>query len=771
MALADRASNDAKVIVGMLDGETHEAHIARFSPYEADLVLSSRSATDSASKLVRTLVPAERIAYIAFCKNASDAVKSGEGRSESSLKIHVAGGRSFVVDPPRKEDSDAVGFYANAWDREGPYRELFFYNHGVNAKEINQPLGSMLVEAGALGKDAVAKAVAVQGEEKRTPLGQILVEIAGVDPRAIEAAAATQKRRNMRLGEVLVEAGLARPEDIEYALAEQKRRGGRRIGEILVGLNLVSETALAKTLAAKFQLPFIDLESHPINVRAVAELPKEFIEKNRTLPIETDPEQLTVALSDPLAVHVIDALRGQTKKVIREVVVTPTQLEKFIPLYLDMIESEAHAGEVDELLKEIVDEDHRPALSPQDEALRGNDGTVVKLTNKMILDAYRRGASDIHVEPNGTEGAVSVRFRVDGECVTYKEFPPAQRAPIVARLKIMASLDISERRKPQDGKIRLRFNDRKIELRIATIPTVNDNEDVVMRILSSSRMLSLNEMGLAIHNLERLRGLVTRPYGLILCVGPTGSGKTTTLHSALGAINTVNTKIWTAEDPVEITQPRLRQVQVNTKIGFTFAHAMRAFLRADPDVIMVGEMRDAETAAIAVEASLTGHLVLSTLHTNNAPETVVRLVDMGLDPFSFADALLCVLAQRLTRALCRQCREPYVGTEVEFRELSEAYGEADFGGRIGAMFGPSFRLWRARGCTACSGTGYKGRIALHELLVSDDAIKRTIQRKGSAEELRKLAIAGGMTTLMQDGIEKVLAGLTDMKAVLAVCSR
>jgi type II secretory ATPase GspE/PulE/Tfp pilus assembly ATPase PilB-like protein len=503
-------------------------------------------------------------------------------------------------------------------------------------------------------------------------------------------------------------------------------------------------------------------------MRAVAELPKDFIERNRTLPIETDPEHLTVALSDPLAVGVIDALRAQTKKAIREVVVTPTQLERYIPLYLDMIESEAHAGEVDELLKEIVADVPQQQLEPEED-LGKHDGTIVKLANRMILDAYRRGASDIHVEPN--EQALVVRFRVDGECVTYKELPPAQRAPLVARLKIMANLDISERRKPQDGKIHLRFNDRKIELRVATIPTVSENEDVVMRILSTSRPLSLAEMGLAHHNLERFRALVTKPYGLILCVGPTGSGKTTTLHSALGAINTVNTKIWTAEDPVEITQPRLRQVQVNPKIGFTFAQAMRAFLRADPDVIMVGEMRDTETAEIAVEASLTGHMVLSTLHTNNAPETVVRLVDMGLDPFSFADALLCVLAQRLTRALCRQCREPYVGSAQEFGELAEAYGEEAFLGKLGAMFGPGFRLWRAKGCPACSGTGYKGRIPLHELLVADEAIKHAIQHKGGAEEIRRLAIAGGMTTLMQDGVEKVLAGLTDMKQVLAVCSR
>jgi type II secretory ATPase GspE/PulE/Tfp pilus assembly ATPase PilB-like protein len=278
-------------------------------------------------------------------------------------------------------------------------------------------------------------------------------------------------------------------------------------------------------------------------------------------------------------------------------------------------------------------------------------------------------------------------------------------------------------------------------------------------------------MGLSDRNLVELRSIITKPYGLILCVGPTGSGKTTTLHSALGAINTVDTKIWTAEDPVEITQQGLRQVQVNAKIGFTFAHAMRAFLRADPDVIMVGEMRDQETAATAVEASLTGHLVFSTLHTNSAPETVTRLIDMGLDPFSFADALLGVLAQRLARGLCKQCRELYVPDDAEVSELRAAYGEDAFEALCQKEYAFGLKLWKAVGCSACGDSGYKGRVAIHELLIANDGLKRSIQRKAPVEDIRNQAVAGGMTTLLQDGIEKVLTGATDLKQVLAVCSR
>jgi type II secretory ATPase GspE/PulE/Tfp pilus assembly ATPase PilB-like protein len=293
---------------------------------------------------------------------------------------------------------------------------------------------------------------------------------------------------------------------------------------------------------------------------------------------------------------------------------------------------------------------------------------------------------------------------------------------------------------------------------------------VVLRILAASKPIPLEQMGMSPRNLSELRKLITKPYGLILCVGPTGSGKTTTLHSALGAINTVDTKIWTAEDPVEITQPGLRQVQVSAKIGFTFAAAMRAFLRADPDVIMVGEMRDEETASTAIEASLTGHLVFSTLHTNSAPETVTRLIDMGLDPFSFADALLGVLAQRLARSLCKQCRTQYVPSQSEVDELAQSYGPG-FEAFIDREYGRNVKLWRATGCAACGQSGYKGRLGIHELLVTDPALKRAIQKRAPVEDIRSLCVEGGMTTLLQDGIQKVLAGLTDLKQVHAVCSR
>jgi type II secretory ATPase GspE/PulE/Tfp pilus assembly ATPase PilB-like protein len=332
----------------------------------------------------------------------------------------------------------------------------------------------------------------------------------------------------------------------------------------------------------------------------------------------------------------------------------------------------------------------------------------------------------------------------------------------------MAKLDIAEKRKPQDGKIRFRGPMGTIELRVATIPTSGGNEDVVMRILAASKPLPLDKMGFSERNIAAFKQILQKPYGVCLVVGPTGSGKTTTLHSALGFINTEDMKIWTAEDPVEITQAGLRQVQVFPKIDFTFAAAMRSFLRADPDVIMVGEMRDHETAAIGVEASLTGHLVFSTLHTNSAPETIVRLLDMDIDPFNFADALLGILAQRLVRTLCPACREEYVPTPDEFAELVSEYG-AEHWEKVGVHYSPSLRLYRPKGCPKCGGSGYKGRMGIHELLVGTDEVKRMVQKRRPVEELREQAIRDGMTTLLQDGILKVLKGHTDFKQVRAVC--
>jgi len=588
-------------------------------------------------------------------------------------------------------------------------------------------------------------------------------------PVATPAPAAQERVVKKLVGkwDYLVTAGILPFETLQksLSLAEQSDLDPARYFIEKAGLNRAD---VEKALSSYYNAPFYRFTASqqiPEDLRGRLRL--DYLKKMGAAPIERRGPQLIVVIDDPTDFSRCDALRAIEAD--REVVFHVGFKDEIVAC---IEASYGHRSDVNVLLKELSGDESTGAVDePSDEDDEGeeSDSAIIKLANQIIIDAFQRGASDIHVEPYGKEENTRIRFRIDGDCVRYQDIPPAFRSSLVARFKIMAKLDISERRKPQDGKIKFRMRDRTIELRVATLPTVNGNEDIVMRILAASKPIPLTDMGMSQRNLDELRKLLAKPYGLVLCVGPTGSGKTTTLHSALGSINTVDMKIWTAEDPVEITQAGLRQVQVQPKIGLDFASAMRAFLRADPDVIMVGEMRDKETASTGVEASLTGHLVFSTLHTNSAPETITRLIDMGLDPFSFADALLGVLAQRLTRALCKKCREQYDATDAEVDEIIQAFG-AEEAARRGFARG-QVKMWRGAGCEICGKTGYKGRLAVHELLVNDDHIKQAIAKRAPVEDVRNFAMAAGMTTLLQDGIEKAIAGKTDMKQVLAVCLR
>jgi type II secretory ATPase GspE/PulE/Tfp pilus assembly ATPase PilB-like protein len=404
-----------------------------------------------------------------------------------------------------------------------------------------------------------------------------------------------------------------------------------------------------------------------------------------------------------------------------------------------------------------------------DSSLNETSSQIVRIVDQLIITAYRKGASDIHVEPSPWTKKLNVRYRIDGVCQDVLKVPISNSMGIISRIKIMSNLDIAERRLPQDGKIKFRRKGVKpFELRVATLPTAGGFEDAVLRILADSGAMKITEMGLSQRNLNVLKRIISQPYGLILVVGPTGSGKTTTLHAAMGHINTPGVKIWTAEDPVEITQPGLRQVECKPKIGLDFARVMRAFLRADPDVIMIGEMRDHETASIGIEASLTGHLVLSTLHTNSAPETITRLLDMGLNPLNFSDAFLGVLAQRLVRRLCRRCRDKIHLSLDEFNEIVNLYGKKAFE-KTGIVYSKDIVMYRANGCDDCSGTGYKGRLAIHEMMDGTKTIKQMIKKQSTTAEFFTAAAEEGMTTLVQDGLLKAFEGLTDVQEVRRVC--
>jgi len=397
------------------------------------------------------------------------------------------------------------------------------------------------------------------------------------------------------------------------------------------------------------------------------------------------------------------------------------------------------------------------------------DSQIITLVNRVLLDAYNKGASDIHFEPGLGKQPLQIRYRIDGICDIAHQVSQTYKKAIVSRIKIISQLDIAERRRPQSVKILMRSGNKKIEFRVETTPTAGGQEDAVLRILSSSKPLQLDDMGFSDRNKENFKEMLTKPYGIILCVGPTGSGKTTTLHSALGHINKPDRKIWTAEDPVEITQRGLRQVQMQPKIGFNFPEALRSFLRADPDVIMIGEMRDSETAKIAIEASLTGHQVFSTLHTNSAAETVVRLIEMGMDPYNFANAMIGILAQRLARRLCTECKESYQPSVNELGELIHAYGKDHYQEHGLPRDPEEITLYRSKGCEACGGTGYRGRVSIHELMTTSEPVRRGIKENMALEDMRDLAIKEGMRTLKMDGIEKIMDGHTTMEQVLRVC--
>ncbi len=595
-----------------------------------------------------------------------------------------------------------------------------------------------------------------------------LAKILGIAFYNQARAARTNKPSKFGL---LVDKGLVTEKDLQKAI-ETARINQLDVAKILIEEARVPKDEVLRALAQFYGCGYWEPNGAPISAEVKARVSADFLKKNVCAPLERREGTVRVAVEDPYDLTRLDAIKAMNLAPRYEFLVGLKDdiLAHVRASYgetgpaaeeadLGRIINDLGSGEEDEL--EGEGEDKAPEIDE-------TDSGVVKLCNQIIIDAYNKGASDIHVEPYGKTMPCVVRLRIDGDCQKYLEVPAPHRSALVQRLKIMAKLDIAERRKPQDGKIRFRGPMGTIELRVATIPTSGGNEDVVMRILAASKPLPIEKMGFSERNLAEFKAILQNPYGICLVVGPTGSGKTTTLHSALGFINTEDMKIWTAEDPVEITQAGLRQVQVHPKIDFTFAAAMRSFLRADPDVIMVGEMRDHETAAIGIEASLTGHLVFSTLHTNSAPETIVRLLDMDIDPFNFADALLGIMAQRLVRTLCPACKEKYCPSPDEFAELVQEYG-AEHWDKVGVSYSPTLRLYRPTGCPKCGGTGYKGRMGIHELLVATDEIKRMVQKRKPVEDLRAEAIREGMTTLLQDGIQKVLQGHTDFKQVRAVC--
>ncbi|HZA60049.1 MAG TPA: ATPase, T2SS/T4P/T4SS family [Actinomycetota bacterium] len=554
-------------------------------------------------------------------------------------------------------------------------------------------------------------------------------------------------KRTKGLGDVLVDEGLITAEQLETAIAEQQRLG-RSMGRVLIDLGLVREPELVSALARKIGLGFVDLTEHAVDASAASLIPEQVARRYRALPIGFEDGKLVVAMSDPANVFALDDIRTITGMPVKPVVCTAADVEQGIRKYCSSLDQS-----VEDIASEASDKATDVTTTAAVETAV-EEAPIVRLVNLLITQAVADRASDIHIEPN--EHDIRIRYRIDGVLHEVMRSPKNIQNSVVARVKVMADINIAERRVPQDGRVGLVVGGRSVDLRVATLPTVY-GEKVVIRILDkTSVLMELEDLGFLDDAYRRFEQSFRKPYGALLATGPTGSGKSTTLYATLNILNNIDKNIITVEDPVEYRMNGVNQIQTNNKAGLTFASALRSILRADPDIVLIGEIRDRETALIAVEASLTGHLVLSTLHTNDAPSGITRLVEMGVEPYLVASALDCLVAQRLARKLCERCRETYQPSEKELAGAGFPEGTRDI------------ELYRPKGCSACGKTGYRGRIGLYEVMPVTEEIEGLTVERRSSEDIRRMAVEQGMMTLRDDGLEKAKLGQTSLEEMFRV---
>jgi type II secretory ATPase GspE/PulE/Tfp pilus assembly ATPase PilB-like protein len=752
---------DSRLILTFMDGHRLEASLAR--PFRSQENEIEVQLNDNGG---RTVFPLDEVCSIGMMGAPDPGGVVGDRECLEEVET-VTGERYPVYTDPRQRFS--TGFYGSPAEAGTPFRCIFFTSHGIRTRSKERHVGEILEDRGVLSDADLQETLAAQQELRTRRVGDIIAEAGDIRQEAIETALRGQGeycplKEDARVGDILIAARLITRAQVDQALDAQAKGRKVRIGALLIERGLISEDQLLTALAIKFRMRFIDLDTVTPAPEALQALTKGIVNQLRVVPLEATPKKIVVATAEPTDSSIVDSLRFITNRSVELVVARSQQIAAMADKYYNHPEDF-----VDTLIGKLHDEQLTIVEQPEESRFIEPDSKVIQLVNRILLDAQQREASDIHFEPGLRKTPFIVRYRVDGECFIAHQIPPMHEAAIISRLKIIAKLDIAEHRRPQSGKILLRSENRELEYRLEITPTVGGQEDAVLRLLTASKPLPLEEMGFSPSNLAKFREILTKPYGMILCVGPTGSGKTTTLHSALAQINSPERKIWTAEDPVEIVQRGLRQVQVNPKIGFTFQEALRSFLRADPDVIMIGEMRDAETAKTAIAASLTGHLVFSTLHTNSAPETVVRLIEMGMEPYNFADALLGIMAQRLARKLCVKCKVRYHPSPAVYEELVNHYSPELAREHDLPPYADTLSFMRRTGCATCNGTGYKGRIALHEILTGTPGVKDAIKGNAKAEELRGIGLQEGMRTLKMDGIHKVFQGITDLDQVMKVC--
>jgi type IV pilus assembly protein PilB len=562
---------------------------------------------------------------------------------------------------------------------------------------------------------------------------------------------ATAAASTVRLGDLLVREGLITRDQLDQGLVEQKNTG-MRLGYCLVKLGFVQELEITKALARQYKMPAVDLSRFEVDQKIIKLVPADVAVRHMVLPLKREGRTLTVAVSDPTNHAVVDDLKFITRYDIFPVIAGEYTLRGAIERYYEQTDAQLQS-----LLKDIEGEDDLEVIEEhEDDAAPvqlGDDAPVVKLINGILTDAVKRGASDIHIEP--FEHEIRVRYRIDGALQEVMKPPAKLKAALTSRVKIMSNLNIAERRVPQDGRIKLKMGKRVIDFRVSTLPVIY-GEKIVLRILDKGNLtLDLTKFGFEVQAEKDLMRSILNPYGMVLVTGPTGSGKTTTLYSALQRINTIEVNIMTAEDPVEYNLHGINQVLVRNEIGMTFAAALKAFLRQDPNIIMVGEIRDIETGSIAIKAALTGHLVLSTLHTNDAPSTITRMIDMGIEPFNVASAVNLIVAQRLVRRICSQCKGPHQYSREELDSLD-----------LGVEALKEMQFFKGAGCDICNGTGYKGRAGLYEVMALTPELRRMILRGASTAEMTDQAVAEGMLTLRMDGVVKIKKGVTTLEEVV-----
>ena len=760
------------LVVGS-DGRGRSGRLVHFDVANAQLGIEAadRSAVENLPfsevrklQLIRPvrMIPRE-LAKLAVAEQATES-------GSQAIRISLKGGERFESQT-RGFQIERAGIFCYLVVDNARVLRTFFPAQSYDDYSIGPSLGEMIADQATDTVDFVAAGLQLQNELRSQRIGDYLTSSQIISRELLEQVLKNRDASapEIMLGETLLREKLVSQDQLDAAVKLQRRDRKLPLGELLVEMGVIDRATVNRLLVRKLGIPFVDPTRFQIDPDIFNLVERRLAEKHHVMPLFRTRDEIIVAMENPTDPEPTHELRFFTKLRVVPVMADRDSIFAAIRTHYGQLEVSRNVRALAFAASAEAEAESREL------AVSDSDNALVKLVNQIIVDARERGASDIHIEAYPGHQDTRVVFRIDGELEPYLDVPARFRAALVSRLKIMSNLDISEHRKPQDGKIVFdRGESEKLELRVAVMPTAAGLEDVVMRVLASAKPIPLDSIGLRDTALEQAKRIAAMPYGLFLICGPTGSGKTTTLHSVLSHINNGKKKIWTAEDPIEITQVGLRQVQVNARIGLTFSAALRSFLRLDPDVIMVGEMRDAETARTGIEASLTGHLVLSTLHTNSASESITRLLDLGLDPFNFADGLLGVLAQRLARKLCTDCRKSVVldgdaleallseyreGTSLDREQVRERLSSryADKRGRL--------VRFDAVGCDKCGGRGFRGRLGVHELLVNSRPIKRLIQSHGKVEEIQAQAMQEGMLTLKQDGIEKVLQGLTDLEQV------